>query len=405
MIIGSREQLLHLLAEAAEIEHTLMCSYLYAAFSLKRRGEQDLNADEGAAVERWRKAIMDVAVEEMGHLLMVANLTVAVGGRPHFARPNFPISPGYFPSGVVVRLTPFSTETVEHFIFLERPQGVEEPDGASFDHLGYRREQAVQRLMPGAQDYATIGRLYDAILQNLHALAHALGEDRLFIGPASGQVSHDLAELDGVAVIEGLAAAKAAIATIVEQGEGARAERDVSHYRTFKAILAELQTLRARRPDFEPAWPAAENPVLRRPLSPEDRVWVDAPDAADLLDFACAAYGLLLRILVQAFGRPAGSHAGQKPLIEGAFVLMHAVGEAGGRLARTAASSEGEGVTAGMSFTMLRGVEPLAIGRPEAVILREQADALAAGAQRLGLDCAAELSRLAGDFRLAAAED
>ena len=27
---GSREQLLYLLAEAAEIEHTLMCSYLYA---------------------------------------------------------------------------------------------------------------------------------------------------------------------------------------------------------------------------------------------------------------------------------------------------------------------------------------------------------------------------------------
>ena len=46
-----------------------------------------------------------MAIEEMGHLVMVANLAVAVGGRPHFVRPNFPVAPGYFPSGIVVRLT------------------------------------------------------------------------------------------------------------------------------------------------------------------------------------------------------------------------------------------------------------------------------------------------------------
>ena len=63
VVIGSREQLLHLLAEAAEIEHTLMCSYLYAAFSLKRAGEPGVSAAQGEVLERWRKTIMDVAVE------------------------------------------------------------------------------------------------------------------------------------------------------------------------------------------------------------------------------------------------------------------------------------------------------------------------------------------------------
>ena len=87
VVIGSREQLLHLLAEAAEIEHTLMCSYLYAAFSLKRAGEPGVSEAQGEVLERWRKTIMDVAVEEMSHLVIVANLTVAVGGRPHFGRP------------------------------------------------------------------------------------------------------------------------------------------------------------------------------------------------------------------------------------------------------------------------------------------------------------------------------
>ena len=142
IVTGSREQLLHLLAEAAEIEHTLMCSYLYAAFSLKRAGDPDLASAEGEAVKRWRKTIMAVAIEEMGHLLIVANLMLAVGGRPHFTRPNFPIPPGYFPAAVVVRLSGFSRETLEHFIFLERPQGSEGEDAEAYVQDDYVREQA-----------------------------------------------------------------------------------------------------------------------------------------------------------------------------------------------------------------------------------------------------------------------
>jgi len=121
IVIGSREQIFHLLAEAAEIEHTLMCSYLYVAFSLKDGIACSFSKREADAVEQWRKTIMGVAIEEMGHLLIVSNLTAAIGGRPHFTRPNFPVSPGYFPSGVVLRLNAFSFDTLEHFIFLERP--------------------------------------------------------------------------------------------------------------------------------------------------------------------------------------------------------------------------------------------------------------------------------------------
>jgi hypothetical protein len=44
----TREALLHMLYEAAELEHNLMCTYLYAAFSLK--DEQDgLQSDEALA--------------------------------------------------------------------------------------------------------------------------------------------------------------------------------------------------------------------------------------------------------------------------------------------------------------------------------------------------------------------
>src|SRR5450631_4838539 len=68
---NSREQLVHALYEAAELEHNLMCTYLYAAFSLKRGEGEGLNAAEASAVERWRSSIIQVAVGEMGHLAAV----------------------------------------------------------------------------------------------------------------------------------------------------------------------------------------------------------------------------------------------------------------------------------------------------------------------------------------------
>ncbi len=122
---ASREQLFHLLAEAAELEHNILCSYLYAAFSLKNREEEDVTAAELAAIGRWRLDLMGLCVEEMVHLAQVCNLMVAVGARPHFNRPNLPVAPGYHPAGVTVALAPFGLDTLEHFIFLERPEEIE----------------------------------------------------------------------------------------------------------------------------------------------------------------------------------------------------------------------------------------------------------------------------------------
>ena len=318
VVTGTREQLLHLLAEASEIEHTLMCSYLYAAFSLKSREEDGLTAEQAEAAARWRRTIIGIAIEEMGHLLMVANLTVAVGGAPHFARPNFPVSPGYFPSDVVVRLTGFSPETLDHFIFLERPRGIGGEDSEAFEQEDYDREQAHDGLMPSAQDYRTIGHLYEALRTNLMHLTERLGEEALFIGGAAAQLGRTVADLEGVDTITGLDAALRAIDVIVEQGEGSPRDCDDSHYRRFVEIRRELETLRAADPQFAPAWPVADNPVLRRPPEPEDKVFIDARQAAVLLDFACAAYGLLLRLLVQCFGRePTGALARQKRLFGG----------------------------------------------------------------------------------------
>jgi hypothetical protein len=100
--VRSREELLYLLAEAAEIEHNLMCCYLFAAFGLKDEAD-GLSAEEAREVLGWKRAIVGVAVEEMTHLALVANLTSAIGGTPHFGRPNLPISGGAYPGGRATR--------------------------------------------------------------------------------------------------------------------------------------------------------------------------------------------------------------------------------------------------------------------------------------------------------------
>src|SRR4029078_5092180 len=111
----SREQLLHALYEAAELEHNLMCTYLYAAFSLKTVVGEGLTPAEAEAVARWRTSIVNVAIDEMGHLSAVWNITAALGGAPRFGRTNFPLDPGFLPAGVVVRLAPFCPDPLQHF--------------------------------------------------------------------------------------------------------------------------------------------------------------------------------------------------------------------------------------------------------------------------------------------------
>ena len=141
-----RDRLVHLLTEAAEIEHNLLCSYLYAAFSLKRGTEDGLSPTESEAVARWRTIVLGVAIEEMAHLALVNNLLVALGGAPHFDRPNLPVPPGYHPAGFVIRLAPLTKATLDHYIFLERPADAEVPEGAG----KYGARAPIQREMtPG----------------------------------------------------------------------------------------------------------------------------------------------------------------------------------------------------------------------------------------------------------------
>ena len=132
IVAGHREHLWYLLAEAAQVEHLIMCQYLYASFSLKAGPEDGLTAEQAAAVARWGDLLAGIAVEEMLHLALVFNVMTAIGAAPPLSRPNFPRSSDDLPGGVQFRLLPFGTDSLTHFLYLERPEGMERADAAGF---------------------------------------------------------------------------------------------------------------------------------------------------------------------------------------------------------------------------------------------------------------------------------
>src|SRR5246127_4895949 len=70
-VIEHREALIYMLCEAAELEHGIMCQYLFAAFSMKEHPHEGLTEDQASAVRRWRDQVSHVAVQEMLHLALV----------------------------------------------------------------------------------------------------------------------------------------------------------------------------------------------------------------------------------------------------------------------------------------------------------------------------------------------
>jgi len=132
----------------------LLCTYLYAAFSLRCTEDGGLSAEEAAALDRWRQAMLRVAIDEMAHLTAVWNITAALGGSPRFGRGNFPLDPGALPASVVVKLAPFGEAVLQHFIHLERPQHSSERDGDGFQsELPYSRSYPGQHITPMVIDY------------------------------------------------------------------------------------------------------------------------------------------------------------------------------------------------------------------------------------------------------------
>ncbi len=382
ILLPTREQLIHALYEAAELEHNLMCTYLYAAFSLKDGEAEGLSKDEAEAVARWRRAILDVAIDEMGHLAAVWNITSALGGSPAFGRDNFPLDPGGLPGGVVVKLAPFNAEVLQHFIHLERPEGSDEPDGAGFQHYSFRRNAVTPRLTPMAIDYETVGQFYKTMEFALTFMTEKLGEKDLFCGDPGLQLSPNEIDLSGAKPVLCSKTAIAACAAIITEGEGASAESPNSHYCRFRHIRDEYQAVLKKNPNFVPAHPAATNPVLRRPPIAEGRVWLEDEMSSAIVDVANASYQTMLRLIAYSYA-VRGPSAEKSLAVDLGIDLMKALTLLAESAARRPAGPSNPGCNAGVSFTALRDAAPLPPNAGTRRFFAERMNELVKGAERL----------------------
>jgi hypothetical protein len=373
-VIEHREALIYMLCEAAELEHGIMCQYLFAAFSLKQSQAEGLTAEELEAVLRWRRAIFRIAGEEMLHLALVQNLLSAIGAAPHLGRPNLPVAAGHFPAGVNLTLVPFGEPALRHFMFLERPEGMELDGAAGIDGLVGDAVplMAQSDIVPQVQDFATIGHLYRSIEHGIGHLAVKIGARNLFVGPPRAQATSAHYRWPQLVPVTDFASAQQAIDTILEQGEGARGDWEHAHFGEFVRILDEYRRLSAANPSFQPARPVIFATV--RTAEHDESV----PRIGDLVTSGCAdlfnvSYEILLLMMGRFFAHTEETDAQLGTLASSALSLMFGAVKPLGDLITTLPAGPGlAGANAGPSFELFYESDYLLPHREAAWALLEE---------------------------------
>ena len=373
-VIEHREALIYMLCQAAEVEHGIMCQYLFAAFSLKQREDEGLGPEELEAVTSWRRTIAHVAAEEMLHLALVQNVLSAIGAAPHLTRPNLPAPARHYPAGVTLTLVPFGEPALQHFLYLERPEGMALEGASGIDaplHEAVPLPAEVD-IVPQLQDFATIGHLYRSIEQGLAHLAEKFGERNLFVGPPRAQATSSDFRWSELVAVTDLASAQQALDTILEQGEGARGHWETAHFGQFVGILDEYRRMLLANPAFDPVRPVLFAKVRRGER--DDAI----PLIGDRVTAQCAdlfnvSYEILMQILERYFAHTEETDAQLATLANAALTLMVGVIKPLGDLITTLpVGPEHPGRNAGPSFELFYEDDDLLPHRESAWVLLEE---------------------------------
>jgi Ferritin-like len=354
VVVAHREHLWWLLAEAMQLEHMIMCQYLFAEFSLEDGVGDGLTPEQADAVDRWGNALRGIAIEEMLHIALVANLMSAIGAAPSFGRPNFPQRSGYFPSGVQLDLLPFGEQALDHFLFLERPEGMERADAPGFVASAAPRAPVDEHeALPRGQEFSTVGHLYRGIADGFRALSSRLGERALFVGSPRAQATPELFHWPQLVAVTGLESALAAVEEIIEQGEGAQGDWKSAHYGRFLSVRQDFDALRQADPTFEPVRPVLAA-YLRQPFDiPTPRPVITDPQARQVAELAGLAYELTLLVLLRFFTHTDETDAQLDTLVGAALGMMAKVlRPLGTELTTLPVGASHPGRTAGFAFEM-----------------------------------------------------
>jgi hypothetical protein len=277
--INTRQDLIVGLHEAVQVEHCLMLQYLYAAFALKQVESEGLTWQQLEAVNEWKRDLLRIAKDEMGHLGTVLNMLTAIGGAKDLRRPNFPLpAVRWFP--FPFELTPLNEATLERFVRFEQPQPAAQPFA-----------------LPAQPVYDYVGELYRAISDGFQRVGAA--NPQLFVGDPGAQDSESWATLDfAPRPITSVPDAVSAVDAIILQGEGTPAGSDPkAHFATFTRILEDFRARRRADPLFVPSRPAVANPALRH--HPEAGPGATLIDERSLEGRVCSVFSQIYALLLQ----------------------------------------------------------------------------------------------------------
>jgi len=277
-----------LLHVAAEIEHSLMVQYLYAAYSLA----------DGEEARVWREIVLGIAKEEMGHLITVQNILRAIGAPIHLEREDYPYRSEFYPFHF--RLEPLTRESLARYIYAEAPPESEwvGTEAEEIRELATREEGA---------NINRVGRLYTALVK-LFEDPQRIRDDQFLAttaryqakpeeygrgysrGERGNQSGQNPAETPDVLidVVTNRAEAVRALRRIAEQGEApAQPEQPKSHFTRF------IEIYRALNGAQPPTRPIPRNPTTNG---------IDANGRAVVRDVAavrwCQLFDLRYRMLL-----------------------------------------------------------------------------------------------------------
>ncbi len=258
--------------------------------------------------------IRNVAIAEMRHMVIAANVLIATGGTPEVAG-VLPRYPTYLPDGedeFEVSLLPFGREFLDQSMQIEKPAPIRKVSSSVMALVAAGKAiPRKHRVLGLGQIYPTIGQFYAAIQEGISTLVAELGEAAVF--PDGGRVARQFPAFDNdVVSVSGSSDALRLITDIVEEGEGDGTgtmwdeHGQLAHYYVFQ----EISLGRTYQHGDEPGSPAGPEiglptpaeiaPMLPNPTMADYRpvsspLWKDA-------DAFNAAFGDIMILLDQGFG-------------------------------------------------------------------------------------------------------
>ncbi len=323
--ITTIEELHDYLYRGMQLEHATIPVYLTALYSL----HPESNADA------WR-ILRVIAIEEMLHLTLTANVMNAVGGQPDLTGKGFvPTYPARLPDGesdFLVPLQPFSEAAIDTFLQIERPRKAPEPGKRMVPRSRAHDPQALQAdkhldhlpvigpllTVPGRpeEQFYSIGEFYEEIIHGITYLEQEYRKQgkTLFTGDPARQVTPEYYYSGGGAIVPvtDLESCEKALQLIAEQGEGIGGgiydgEGELAHYYRFQQMKIGQFYLPQDEPDHPTGPPvtidwSAAYPVKRNPRLADYPAGSELRTAAEEFNTEYAAF---LAMLTRAYtGQP-----------------------------------------------------------------------------------------------------